>query len=87
MKKKILSIAGVAVFAGAMAFNINASLSKNMDLTMANVEALAQGEVSIGQYGCRHTENCICIFYDSNGKEEHRVAGVVVTWGGGEVLD
>ncbi|GHT22166.1 hypothetical protein FACS189430_03530 [Bacteroidia bacterium] len=45
MKKRIFSTAGVATFAVAMAFNINAGISSNAatDIALANVEALVQG--------------------------------------------
>ena len=47
MKKKVFSIIGVAVFAVAMAININISANNNVgNVTLASVEALANGEVS-----------------------------------------
>ena len=52
MKKKIISIIGVVTFAVAVAFNINAGLSNgtDIDIMLANVEALGQGE-----NGCQNT--------------------------------
>lgn len=48
MKKKILCAIGVAAFAVAVAVNINASMSNGteMDVTLANVEALARNEIN-----------------------------------------
>ncbi len=73
MKKKILSIVGVAAFAVAVAFNINAGLNVNnqMDITMENMEALGQGEditIECTQSNCRggkchwstHIPSCPC---------------------------
>ena len=47
IRNKILAAIGVVAFAVAMAFNINASLNSNseMNFTLANVEALARGEL------------------------------------------
>lgn len=46
MKKKFFIAMGVAAFAVAIAFNINTGLKNDigMDLTLANVEALARNE-------------------------------------------
>ena len=47
MKKIIFSIFGVVAFTAMVAFNMNVSLNSSnleMDITIANVEALAQGE-------------------------------------------
>ena len=49
MKKRIFSILGVAAFAGAMAVNVNMSTKNNEnDVALANVEALAIGEIPDG---------------------------------------
>ncbi len=59
MKKKIFSIVGVAAFAVAVAFNINTSLSDNaeMDMTLAQIEALARNEIPEVVIGCNRS-NC-----------------------------
>ena len=46
MKKKIISIIGIAVFAVAVALNISVAFNKDteMDLYLANTEALAMKE-------------------------------------------
>lgn len=46
MKRKVFSIIGVAAFAGAVAFNVSSSLRSEslLDLSLANVEALASDE-------------------------------------------
>jgi hypothetical protein len=46
---RVIGVIGVAAFAVVVALNINASLKKDvaMDVTLANVEALVQGETTI----------------------------------------
>ena len=46
MKKKLFLVIAVIAFAVAIAFNVNANLSNNVEqnLALANVEALAQSE-------------------------------------------
>ncbi len=67
MRRKILSIVGVAAFTVAVAFNISTNLSNDaeMDVTMANVEALAQGESWIsGCFSkCNFDPNWDCITF------------------------
>lgn len=54
MKKKIFSVIGVAVFAVAVAFNINTNLtnSAKMDVTLTKLETLVMGECSASASGC-----------------------------------
>ena len=61
MKKKVFSIIGVAAFAVAVAINLNISANRNKsDLVLANVEALANGE--IGHAICYDYYVAICFW-------------------------
>jgi len=53
MKKKIISIIGMAAFAVAVAFNASINLSSNAQsgLTLENIEALARNEGGWGGTG------------------------------------
>ena len=64
MKKNFIRTAFVAVFALMTGYSVYASQQEKTmsDLALANVEALAQGEVIIGT-PCRETcINCWCIY-------------------------
>lgn len=64
MKKSILKISMVATLAAITGYGIYAYQTENTlsDIALANVEALAQGEVIIGT-PCRETcINCWCIY-------------------------
>ena len=62
-KKKIIAVIGAVVIAVVVAFNLNISLSSNVeyDLTLSNVEALGQGEIVIG-YFCVVSTPSLCIY-------------------------
>ena len=62
MKKKIFGGIAVATIAAAMALNLNFNAKNNYlsDITLANVEALAGGEVSV-DWICRLTSNAECV--------------------------
>ena len=78
MKKKIYSIIGVAVFAIALAYNINIGLSNGTEINvvLTNIEATAQielgevdiscdGECNVGTGHCwkLNEEECKCKFH------------------------
>jgi len=54
MKKKIISFVGLALFIGAVAFNVQMVNSNDQvnDVVLENIEALADGSVSAG---------CLCM--------------------------
>ena len=65
MKKKILStaiIATVAIVAG-LDYQQGKTDVKLSDLALANVEALADGEVIIGVPCAQVCQNCWCIYF------------------------
>ena len=61
-KGKVFVAIGVVAFAIAVAFNINTNFSSSIEqsLTLANIEALANGES--GGYSCSATSNCYIAF-------------------------
>ncbi len=54
MKRKILSIIGFVAFVVTMAYNINANINNDneIDITLANTEALGRSEVGDLCGGC-----------------------------------
>ena len=78
MKKILLSVFGVTVFATALTVNIASSFSNNaeIDLMLSNIEAVAKGEIGDGDpcwdascYGGRCTKlnwpggiSCTCVY-------------------------
>ena len=58
MKKKIYSIIGIAVFAIALAYNINIGLSNGTEINvvLTNIEATAQIELPEVEVSCH--QNC-----------------------------
>ena len=68
MKKKLFLVIGIVAFAVAIAFNINANLSNNSEqnLALANIEALAQGELIRGDGLCMNIYvNTVCYYPDN----------------------
>ena len=61
-KKKFLTVMGIAIFAIAIAFNLNANLKSNaeLDLVLDNVEALAIGEDVSGHITCSGEGGLYC---------------------------
>lgn len=67
MKKKIIGSVAVMAIAAITAFNLNFSNQENdfQSLSLANVEALAQGEGSMS--GCRLDQNYWVCYQQSSG--------------------
>jgi len=69
MKKKIISMIGLALFVGAVAFNVQMNLSNNQtsDVTLNNIEALiasAQAEEPTGTGDCGTGYMYFCGYID-----------------------
>lgn len=64
MKLKILSIVGIAAFAVVVASNINTgnNIDTQLNVTLANVEALARAELDEAACDrlCRYSDNYYC---------------------------
>ena len=70
MKKTILGTIAVAAIAVTMALNVNFNAKNNnlSDISLANMEALAQGEITVGPCFCRGpvNPNCLIVWDDGD---------------------
>jgi len=67
MKRKVLILIGLALFVGAVTFNLqmNSSNNETSDLTLKNIKALTASAEESGDGGtCKVTSNC----YDEAGE-------------------
>lgn len=70
MKKKFLSVAAIAIVAVAVAIGVSKNVNEVefSDLTLANVEALANGESGIPTIPCETSDtSCSYIVKDADG--------------------
>ena len=69
MKKKVIGGIAVAAIALTIALNVNFSAKNNYfsDISLANVEALAQGEITVGPCYCISITTNWCILNFSDG--------------------
>jgi hypothetical protein len=65
MKKVVFPILGAAAIAAGAVFNFSTGINNGVkdDVALANVEALAHGEVDLGR-GCVHTLPLLCVWPD-----------------------
>lgn len=68
MRKSLLwiSLTAVMVMAGSIGLSIDNQNDKLSDTQLANIEALADGEISV--VGCKPMKGATCYVFDGNGQ-------------------